>query len=1300
MKLKKWLLGLVTFAAMVVICAVCAGAETYGDFGYSVLDDGTVKITDYNGSAEKVDIPKKIDGKSVTSIGANAFEYCSNITSITIPDSVTSISSYAFRYCTSLTSITIPDGVTEICGYTFEDCTSLKSVTIPGSVTSIDGCAFSGCESLISVTIPNSVTEIGSSAFSGCANLTSITIPGSVTSIGKYAFSGCESLISVTIPKSVTKISYNVFNGCTSLTAINVATENQNYVSVNGVLYNIDKTVLICYPAGKKDKNYKIPDGVTSIGSFAFNGCASFTSITIPSSVTSIRISAFEDCSSLTSVTIPNSITSIGDSAFEGCASLTSITIPNGVTYISDDAFSGCTSLSSITIPDSVTSIRSSAFGGCTSLSSITIPSSVTSIGSSAFGGCASLTTINVATGNQNYVSVNGVLYNKDKTTIMRYPAGKKEKNYRISDGVTCIDGDAFESCTSLTSITIPDGVTSIRDSTFEGCTSLTNITIPDGVRSLGNWTFEDCKSLTGITIPNSVDGIYAGVFNGCSSLTSITIPDSVRTITGEAFEGCTSLTTINVATGNQNYVSVNGVLYDDDKTAIICYPAGKKDKNYKILDGVTWIGSSAFSGCTSLTSITIPNSVTFIPDNAFSGCTSLSSITIPDGVTSIGNWAFKDCTSLASVTIPSSVTETGYCSFIGCTSLTAINVATGNQNYVSVNGVLYNKDKTAIICYPAGKKDKNYKMPDGVTSMGVYAFSGCANLTNITIPDSVTGIGDSAFSGCTSLTGITIPDSVEFIGYEVFFDCMNLTGITIPSSVTRIRNHAFGYYYDNGYKKIDNFKIYCYSGTKGEKYAIDNGFAYELLDKPTIANVTGFKVKSLTSTNVTLQWNKNTSASGYEIEQYKGGKWVNVAKITDNATTSYTVKGLAAGTAGYKFRMRAVKDGAYSDYTSTLSVNTNPYGVGGFKCSSKISTSVTLKWNKGTTASGYQLQQYKDGKWVTIYTGTKATNTSYTVKGLKAGTAGYRFRIRAYKTYGNTKQYGSWSSEVKVNTNPYGVGGFKCSTKSSTSVTLKWNKGTTASGYQLQQYKGGKWVTIYTGTKATNTSYTVKGLKAGTAGYRFRIRAYKTYGNTKQYGSWSSEVKVNTNPYGVGGFKCSSKTSTSVTLKWNKGTTASGYQLQQYKNGKWVTIYTGTKATNTSYTVKGLKAGTAGYRFRIRAYKTYGNTKQYGSWSSEVKVNTNPYGVSGFKAKSTAKNSITLGWNKGTTASGYQLQQYKGGKWATVYTGTKATSTSCTIKSLKANTSYKFRIRAYKTYGNTKQYGSWSKVLTVKTKR
>ena len=759
---------------------------------------------------------------------------------------------------------------------------------------------------------------------------------------------------------------------------------------------------------------------------------------------------------------------------------------------------------------------------------------SVTSIGDYAFIGCTNLTSIT------------------------------------IPDSVTGIGRSAFCSCTSLTSITIPDSVTEIGWYAFDGCTSLTSITIPNSVTRILGDAFRDCTNLTSVTLPESLT--YMGsAFEGCTSLTSITIPNSVTYVDVSAFAGCTSLTEIKVAVENPNYVSVNGVLYNKSRTVLICYPAGKKDKSYKIINSATRIGNRAFYRCTSLTSITIPDSVTEIGESAFGGCTSLTSITIPDSVMSIARFTFWRCANLKSIKIPNSVTNIGESAFEGCASLTSVTI------------------------------------PNSVTDIDDSAFRCCTSLTSITIPDSVAEIGWSAFSGCTSLTSITIPDSVTEIEESAFYGCSSLTSITIPASVKIVGEDAFGYYfdeYDDSVKKIDNFKIYCYSGTAGEQYAKDNGFDYELITAEKPANVTGFKVKSIFSTNVTLQWNKNASASGYEIEQYKGGKWVNVAKITGNATTSYTVKGLAAGTAGYKFRMRAVRDCAYSNYTSEVTVNTNPYGVGGFKCSSKTSTSVTLKWNKGTTASGYQLQQYKDGKWVTIYTGTKATDTSYTVKGLKAGTAGYRFRIRAYKTYGNTKQYGSWSSEVKVNTNPYGVGGFKCSSKSSTSVTLKWNKGTTASGYQLQQYKDGKWVTIYTGTKATSTSYTVKNLKAGTSGYRFRIRAYKTYGNTKQYGSWSSEVKVNTNPYGVGGFKAKSTAKNSITLGWNKGTTASGYQLQQYKGDKWVTVYTGTKATSTSYTVKSLKANTS-YKFRIRAYKTYGNTKQYGSWSKELTVRT-----------------------------------------------------------------------------------------------
>ena len=493
-------------------------------------------------------------------------------------------------------------------------------------------------------------------------------------------------------------------------------------------------------------------------------------------------------------------------------------------------------------------------------------------------------------------------------------------------------------------------------------------------------------------------------------------------------------------------------------------------------------------------------------------------------------------------------------------------------------------------------------------------------------------------------------------------------------------------------------FRVRCYKVSGGTRYYSDYSTVLNVKTYPQ--KISKVKQTAATESSVTVWWDKTESARGYVIEKLSGTTWERVITLKDGLLNTYTFTGLNPSTE-YQFRIkRYVTDGEkmlFGAYSEVYTATTSPKTPVNFAVSAKSSTYFTFKWDKDEKADGYEIQQYTNGEWTVV---AKTYGNTYTVKNLKAGTAGYKFRLRAYIEGKDLDAYSNCSSVLTLNTNPYGVGGFKCSSKSSTSVTLKWNKGTTASGYQLQQYKDGKWVTIYTGTKATNTSYTVKGLKAGTAGYRFRIRAYKTYGNTKQYGSWSSEVKVNTNPYGVGGFKCSSKSSTSVTLKWNKGTTASGYQLQQYKGGKWVTIYTGTKATNTSYTVKKLKAGTAGYRFRIRAYKTYGNTKQYGSWSSEVKVNTNPYGVGGFKAKSTAKNSITLGWNKGTTASGYQLQQYKGGKWVTVYTGTKATSTSCTVKSLKANTSYKFRIRAYKTYGSTKQYGSWSKELTVKTKK
>ena len=421
-------------------CSECGGEVKYAvEGGYLTFDKKTGTVTDCDPSVTKANIPHTIKGVTVTSIGDQAFYNCTSLTSVTIPDSVTSIGDRAFRCCISLTSVTIPDSVTSIGEEAFYGCWDLTRLTIPGSVTSIDKDAFCFCSSLTSVTIPDSVTSIGDSAFYGCESLTSVTIPDSVTSIGSCAFYGCASLTSVTIPDSVTSIGGSAFYGCTSLTSVT------------------------------------IPDSVTSIGGSAFYNCKSLTSVTIPGSVTSIGWSAFYGCASLTSVTIPDSVTSIGGSAFYGCTSLTSVTIPDSVTSIGGSAFYNCKSLTSVTIPGSVTSIGWSAFYGCASLTSVTIPDSVTSIGNCAFASCTSLTGIWVAEGNSHYANdASGVLFNKDKTTLVQCPGAFAA--YTIPNSVTSIGEYAFSHCTSLTSVTIPNSVTSIGEHAFYDCTSLTDV--------------------------------------------------------------------------------------------------------------------------------------------------------------------------------------------------------------------------------------------------------------------------------------------------------------------------------------------------------------------------------------------------------------------------------------------------------------------------------------------------------------------------------------------------------------------------------------------------------------------------------------------------------------------------------------------------------------------------------------------------------------------------------------------------------------------------------------------------------
>ena len=708
-----------------------------------------------------------------------------------------------------------------------------------------DGVRITRCDKNVSgkVVVPETIEGykvkwIDNYAFSNCKNITEITIPDSVTEIGNYAFDYCTSLSKVQLPNSLTKIGGSVFAYCKSLKEITISSDNKNFSSVDGVLFSKDMSTLVAYPAGNKRSTYIVPDSVTEIGNSAFYRCTSLSKVKLSNGLTKIGNIAFRDCENLTEITIPDSVTEIGNYAFDYCTSLSKVQLSNGLTKIGDSAFSDCKNLTEITIPDSVTEIGDDAFYYCTSLSKVKLPNSLTKIGYSAFRGCIILTDITISSDNKNFSSVDGVLFSKDMSTLLVYPAGNECSTYIVPDsvteignyafyrctslskvqlpnGLTKIGGSVFAYCKSLKEITIPDGVTEIGSSAFDNCTSLSKVQLSNGLTKIGYSAFSDCKSLTEITIPDSVTeiGNYAfdnctslskvqlsnaltkigdSAFRDCKSLTEITIPDSVTQIGSSAFSSCTSLAKITVSPDNKNFSSVDGVLFSKDMSTLLVYPAGNKRSTYIVPDGVTQIGGSTFLGCTSLAEIVIPNSVTEIGNNAFSGCTSLSKVKLPNGLTKIGNDAFYYCESLTEITIPDSVMSIGSSTFGGCINLTDITVSSDNKNYVSVDGVLFSRDMSILLAYPAGNKRSTYIVPDSVTEIGSFAFYRCTSLSKVQLSNGLTKIDNCAFYYCTSLTEITIPDSVTEIGNDAFYYCENLTEITIPDSVTYIGEEAF----------------------------------------------------------------------------------------------------------------------------------------------------------------------------------------------------------------------------------------------------------------------------------------------------------------------------------------------------------------------------------------------------------------------------------------------------------------------------------------------------------------------------
>ncbi len=765
-------------------------------------------------------------------IGEYASGYCRSLESIEIPDSVTRIEGAAFCFCYNLESITIPDSVTSIGESAFVYCLAMDEIHIPSSVMSIgenmvlsDNDKAYIIEELLNMNDEEFVkyAEMGmtkeeiagwSTKYVICSDSEDAYAKTFAEQNGNE-FAVCDGHDGETPEEPEIPENPDLITGVCgdNLTWTFNESTGELVISGTGVMWDFPEK-MPWYDYGEKIKTVTIGDGVTSIGTGAFLYCINLTSVTFPDSLINIGDSAFGACISLTDITLPDSLITIDQVAFAECTGLTSITLPDGLTSIGRLAFENCTSLKSITLPKGLTSIGEKAFSGCTGLTSVVVDY----VGTCDFGGdsyifegCDAITT---------------VVIGDEVTRIEKYAFSRliNLKNVKIGSGVTSIGNYAFASGYRLTDITIPDNVTSIGDGAFFFCHKLENVTIPDSVTSIGEYAFCYCMAMESLHIPSSVTSIGevmllsdAEKASAIEEFLNLIDEDFAqfhdeKGLTREEVLGWPQTTLIcsdsedsaakTFAEENGNQFAVcNG--HDGETPEEPEIPENPDLITGVCGDNLTWTfdestGKLVISGTGDMYDepswpsgykfVEISEGVTSIGDYAFDRNSTLESITISDSVMSIGDGAFYNSNNLRSVTIGSGVTSIADNAFVLCLSLTNITVDPANTAYSSSeDGVLFNKDKTVLVCYPEGDTRTSYEIPESVTVIDWGAFVECHNLTNVTIPDSVTSIGDAAFGGCINLESVIIPDSVISIGGSAFLQCPAMEYIHIPSSVTTI---------------------------------------------------------------------------------------------------------------------------------------------------------------------------------------------------------------------------------------------------------------------------------------------------------------------------------------------------------------------------------------------------------------------------------------------------------------------------------------------------------------------------------
>lgn len=741
------------------------------------LEDGTLKIIEYMGNDEIVVIPQEIDGVTVTAIDGWVFADHDEITSLIMPDTLISIGANCFRNCNNLSYIEVSYNLSDVGYYAFDE-TEWYNIQPDGMIYlgNIAYCWKGAVPENTKLQIKEGTLGIAGHAFYSYDSYgTSSYGSGEYTHLKRH----CNNIVSVEIPESVQIIGSAAFEYCDGLESV--------------ILYGGEIIESYAFSKCTNLNSVKLSDNIVEIGSDAFSECTSLESIAVPESVQIIDTAAFWHCSNLKEIKLPKEIDYLGYSVFTRCISLESVIIPNGAVELTNTKFGtrgsffrGCNALKSVTIPEGVTKIE--AFDECSSLTEINLPSTITTIKSDGyeFYGCKSLKMIIIPEENKYYCCVDGVLYNKQMTKLIKYPAAKLGKSFKIPDSVTEISKYAFSDCVNLEEVIFNEKIKIIPENAFYRASALKTLNLSDSITEIKGFAFRNCSSLESVIIPKSVTTIGISIFNCCTELKQIEVEE-----------------------GNKNYQSIDGVLFSSDMI-LINYPIGRTANNYTVPDNTINIASYSFEDCVHLTKVTIPDTVVQIGNYAFTNCLGLKTINMPQKITNtteyqiaISSSAFKNCSSLTSITIPDGVEAIASSAFKGCSNLNIVIIPKsvimiGDDAFgltKNITDIYYegSEEEFALIC-DTGEYTGSWTNAKGLNRWGIYS--------NPTVHYNLTGpvysmTGDVNSDGAIDLKDVVLIRRFIAGGWDVELDTetadVNNDGEVDLKDVVLIRRYIAG---------------------------------------------------------------------------------------------------------------------------------------------------------------------------------------------------------------------------------------------------------------------------------------------------------------------------------------------------------------------------------------------------------------------------------------------------------------------------------------------------------------------------